>query len=314
MIRIYYKEQDSLKVSKKKELLSQLSREQCVWIDLYKPGQSTREQIEKKFGIHLFSRQEAEEIESSSKYAESEQQISINVNFLTKEDRHYDSSVVSLILHRGVLISQRNEQFTSFREVGEKVRRLKVFKANLVLLMLIESRVDLDADTIEEITADISRISRELPYHRGLTEPLLLRISELQEYTILVRGNVVEKQRIASSILKSNFFPKEHYDLLRIMLKDINSLLEHSTFNFERIAFLQNTFLGLVDIRQNRIIKLFTVVTVIFLPPTLIASVYGMNFKFMPELDEKWGYPASIMLMFITSGLTLLIFYKKKWL
>ena len=98
------------------------------------------------------------------------------------------------------------------------------------------------------------------------------------------------------------------------MIKDIGSLLDHTSFNFERLEFLQNTFLGLVDMEQNRIIKIFTVVTVVFMPPTLIASMYGMNFQFMPELDELWGYPFAILLMIMSSVLTLLFFKRKKWL
>ena len=115
-------------------------------------------------------------------------------------------------------------------------------------------------------------------------------------------------------MLKSKLFPKEDYENMRIMIKDVGSLLDHTSFNFERLEFLQNTFLGLVDMEQNRIIKIFTVVTVIFMPPTLIASAYGMNFKFMPELDQVWGYPFAILLMALSSVFTLLFFRRKKWL
>src|SRR5690606_23985520 len=98
------------------------------------------------------------------------------------------------------------------------------------------------------------------------------------------------------------------------MIKDVGSLLDHTSFNFERLEFLQNTFLGLVDMEQNRVIKIFTVVTVIFMPPTLIASLYGMNFQFMPELNYSWGYPFAVALMILSSVLTLLFFKRKNWL
>ena len=114
---------------------------------------------------------------------------------------------------------------------------------------------------------------------------------------MMLRENFVEKQRILSSILKSHFFPKENYENMRVMIKDVGSLLDHVAFNFERLEYMQNTFLGLIDIEQNRIIKIFTVVTVIFMPPTLIASIYGMNFKWMPELTEPWGYPLALLFM-----------------
>ena len=142
----------------------------------------------------------------------------------------------------------------------------------------------------------------------------MLKITALQESTITIRENIVEKQRILSSMLKSKMFPKEDYENMRIMIKDVGSLLDHTSFNFERLEFLQNTFLGLVDMEQNRVIKIFTVVTVIFMPPTLIASLYGMNFKFMPELDKIWGYPFAVLLMILSSAVTLLFFRRKKWL
>jgi len=91
-------------------------------------------------------------------------------------------------------------------------------------------------------------------------------------------------------------------------------LLEHTSFNFERLEFLQNTFLGLLDMEQNRVIKIFTVMTVVFMPPTLIASMYGMNFRFMPELEQSWGYPMAIVLMLLSSVITLMFFKRKNWL
>jgi hypothetical protein len=101
---------------------------------------------------------------------------------------------------------------------------------------------------------------------------------------------------------------------LRIMIKDIGSLIEHNKFAFERLEYLQNTFMGLVNIEQNRIIKIFTVATVAFMPPTLIASLYGMNFKIMPELDWDYGYLFAITLMVLSSVITLIFFKKKNWL
>jgi magnesium transporter len=101
---------------------------------------------------------------------------------------------------------------------------------------------------------------------------------------------------------------------LTMIIKDINSLVEHIKFNFDRLDYLQDTFLGYVNIEQNKIIKIFTIVSVIFMPPTLIASIYGMNFEIMPELDKKWGYPIALLLMVFSSLFILLYFKKRKWL
>jgi len=191
---------------------------------------------------------------------------------------------------------------------------IKPIDGDDVFLTILETRIDFDADLIESITDRISAISKEMTADQDIDRELLLKITALQESTIAIRENIIEKQRILSSMLKSKMFPKEDYANMRIMIKDVGSLLDHTSFNFERLEFLQNTFLGLVDIEQNRVIKIFTVVTVIFMPPTVIASAYGMNFKYMPELEKVWGYPFAIVLMILSSVVTLLFFKRKKWL
>jgi len=285
-----------------------------IWIDLINPSTEEIEQVEKAFGVELFTPQEREEIESSSKYLESENEIGINLNFLRSENGNYINEPVSFILKDNFLITQRQQEYKTFTDTYQKIRSVKANNGIDILLAILEIRIDFDADLIENITEQISKISKGLVENNDLKRELLLQITAFQESTISIRENIVEKQRILSAILKSKFFPKENYETLRIMIKDIGSLLDHTSFNFERLEFLQNTFLGLVDMEQNRIIKIFTVVTVVFMPPTLIASMYGMNFQFMPELDELWGYPFAILLMIMSSVLTLLFFKRKKWL
>jgi magnesium transporter len=131
---------------------------------------------------------------------------------------------------------------------------------------------------------------------------------------MLLRENIIDKQRVVSSMLRSEFIPTELQPKLTIIIKDINSLVEHIKFSFDRLDYLQDTFLGYVNIEQNKIIKIFTIVSVIFMPPTLIASIYGMNFTFMPELNKKWGYPIAILSMVFSSLFILYYFKKRKWL
>lgn len=129
-----------------------------------------------------------------------------------------------------------------------------------------------------------------------------------------IRQNAVDKQRVLSAILKSKEFEGEDYERLRIVIKDINSLIDHANFTFQRLEYLQNTFLGLVNIEQNKIIKIFTVASVIFMPPTLIASVYGMNFEFIQAFKWKYGFIYAIIIMVFSSAGTLYFFRRKKWL
>ena len=129
-----------------------------------------------------------------------------------------------------------------------------------------------------------------------------------------MRENIIDKQRLISSLLKSSLFTEDYTSVLRIMIKDIGSLIEHNKFAFERLEYLQNNFMGLINIEQNRIIKIFTVATVAFMPPTLIASIYGMNFQFMPELNWELGYAGALILMILSSATTLFYFKRKNWL
>ncbi|UII31170.1 magnesium/cobalt transporter CorA [Fulvivirga ulvae] len=286
-----------------------------LWIDLLSPSSEEKSLIEKAMEIELFTRQESKEIESSSRYLENEEEVGINLNFLKRNpEGGFANEPVSFILKDDILITQRSGEYNTFTDTLKKINIFKPKTGADIMLTLFETRIDFDADLIENITDQISGISKDLVKDNDLERDLLIRITSLQETTIAIRENIVEKQRILSSILKSRFFPKDDYETIRVMIKDVGSLLDHTAFSFERLEFLQNTFLGLVDMEQNRIIKIFTVVTVVFMPPTLIASMYGMNFVFMPELDEVWGYPFAILLMILSSAATLLFFRRKKWL
>lgn len=285
-----------------------------IWVDLINPTGGEKEQVERDFVVELFTKHEREEIESSSKYVETAEEIGINLNFLIQDEDNFTNEPVSFIIKDKVLITQRYHEYRTFAETYRKLKVIKPIDGDDVFLTLLETRIDFDADLIESMTDRISAISKEMTADQVIDRELLLKITALQESTIAIRENIIEKQRILSSMLKSKMFPKEDYANMRIMIKDVGSLLDHTSFNFERLEFLQNTFLGLVDIEQNRVIKIFTVVTVIFMPPTVIASAYGMNFKYMPELEKVWGYPFAIVLMILSSVITLLFFRRKKWL
>ena len=288
--------------------------DEIIWIDLVNSTDEEKVLVEKTFSIDLFTKEEIAEIETSSKYIETESEIGININFIRTDNENINNEPVSLIIKGKLLITQREYNFRAFEDVYKKLHLQKVEDGDDIYIMLLDTRIDYDADLIENITEKISAINREIYTDRYHKRETLLKIADLQSKTILIRENVIEKQRILSSMMKSKMFPKEDYNLMTVMLSDINSILDHTNFNFARLEYLQNTFLGLVNMEQNRVIKLFTVLTVIFMPPTLIASMYGMNFKYMPELSKPWGYPAAITLMLGSSILTLLFFKSRKWI
>jgi len=287
-----------------------------IWVDLLSATQSERQHVEELFEVEFLSRQETEEIEQSSRYMEYEDEIYANSNFITPQSGSYANEPVSFILKLGVLFTTRSAELRTFFEVE---RRLEIFPRQYpngfaVLVDLFEARIDADADLIENIARQVTLIGKTLSITEQTNTELLLSIASFQETTMMLRENVIDKQRVVSSMLKSAQFPRETNEKLRIIIKDINSVLEHTNFSFERLEYLQNTFLGLINIEQNKIIKIFTVVSVVFMPPTLIASIYGMNFDVMPELHWTLGYPFSLLLMVAASGITLFVFKKNRWL
>lgn len=289
-----------------------------IWIDLQNPSAAEIKDVEAHFEFKFQSRQEQLEIESSSRYFETDDEIIANSNFLKFDSsgEAFVSSAVSFILQDDVLFTYRESDLGSFAECVKKIKvsgRL-FYTGKQILANLLETDTDNDADLLESLGRQVGTMSREMTFDRNPSEELILEINRLQELTMTLRQNVIDKQRVLSAILKSKEFEGEEYERLRIVIKDINSLIDHTNFNFERLEYLQNTFMGLINIEQNKIIKIFTVASVIFMPPTLIASIYGMNFANTAEFNWKYGFWFAIGLMVLSSTTTLLFFRRKNWL
>jgi magnesium transporter len=318
MIRIFYlNHEGGLSLEKKPKELLPADCERMIWVDLQSSTPEEQKLVESTFQIELYTPQEAAEIESSSRYFEDEQNIEANNAFIVGNEKNFFTEQVSFILKKEILFTLRNADVRSF---GQTVRKLRTYKQGSTLkgiqifLLILETQIDHEADFIEYISKLTNQVSKKLIKEKSYQEETLINITELQENTILARESIVDKQRLVSSMLKSDAISEVEMTRLRIIIKDIGSILQHVEFSFERLEFLQNTFLGLVNIEQNTVIKIFTVVTVVFMPPTLIASIYGMNFDAMPELDWKLGYPLAIVLMILSSMAFLWYFKRKKWL
>ncbi len=131
---------------------------------------------------------------------------------------------------------------------------------------------------------------------------------------MILRESIFDRQRLLSGIQRSERFPNDTYPRVSIMIKDVGSLINHADFSFERLEFLQDTFMGLINIEQNKIIKMFTILSVIFMPPTLIAGIYGMNYRLAPFDEWEYGFHFAILLMFLSIGATLYFFKRKRWM
>jgi magnesium transporter len=308
--KLFYHKDGAIKVSRSLEFLKNTPIDQFFWIDLNDVDEEVEAQLEDFLKIYIQEEEEMIEIETSSRYIETRDTLVVNANFLMSS---YEKSPISFILKNNILISVRSDELGSFTETVKKIfANPENYPTGYhVFLTLLDTRIEFDADMIEGITQEITLLSNSI---READEAALLELKNLQEKTMTFRENIIDKQRAVSNMLRSNLIPNDLHAKLTIMIKDINSLLEHIRFSFDRLDYLQDTFLGLVNIEQNKIIKIFTIITVAFMPPTLIASIYGMNFDFMPELHWKWSYPCSLILMIISAGGFYLYFKKKKYL
>ncbi len=312
-LRLFYHENGKLKISKSIDTLKKVNIKDLIWIDLNDVSEEIENELEQFLKIYIQEDEEMEEIEMSSRYMQTDDSIVANSIFLQD---NYTSEPVSFILKNNILVSVRDTELKSFNET---IKKLFANSSNFptgyhVLVSLLETRVEYDADMIEDVTDQITALSKNMNTDDDLSQNILIRIKDMQEKVMIIRQNILDKQRVVSNLLKCPFFPSDLIPRLSMVIKDINSLFEYIRFGFDRLDYLQDTFLGLINIQQNKIIKIFTVVSVIFMPPTLIASIYGMNFKFMPELDWKLGYIFSIGLMLVSSISVLIYFRRKKWL
>ena len=306
--KFFYHKEGAVKVSRNIEFLKKTPTDHLLWIDLNDVNEEIESQLEDFLKIYIQEEEEMIEIETSSRYIETRDTLVVNANFLLND---CEKSPVSFILKNNILVSVRGDELASFTETVKKVfASPENFSTGYqVFLTLLETRIEYDADMVEEITREITQLSDSI---RHADPDALLEIKNLQEKTMLFRENIIDKQRAISNMLRSNMIPVDLHPKLTILIKDINSLLEHIRFSFDRLDYLQDTFLGLLNIEQNKTIKIFTIVSVIFMPPTLIASIYGMNFPGMPELE--WGglgYLFSLSLM-VASVIAILIYFKKK--
>lgn len=298
------------------KLLESKQQKNVIWIDMLRPTRQDIRTIEEMFSVQFPTKQESEEIELSSRYWEEDKRVEINSYFLINSEKNPYNETVSFIMQGKVLFSVRYKELGTFNEFSKRfLSSPKEFKDGYeIFCQILDIRIDADADAIEQLSKEIAVLRKHVfTDYTNDDEEILERISEFEDLNMKIRENVTDKQRILTALLKSTIYTTAS-DEITIMLKDIRSLIEHTNFNFERLDYLQSIFVGMLSIEQNKTVKMFTIVNVIFLPPTLIASVYGMNFALMPELQWKYGYLVAIALMILSAVTPLYVFRKKGWM
>jgi len=299
----------------------------AVWIDLMQPSLEEEHAVQNALGTEIPTREEMQEIESSSRLYREGETLVLTANFLYGVDTgEFSSTAISFVLVGEALITVRYATPKAFPVFAARCQKTPALlsSGDAVMLHLFEQIVDRLADILERIGADMDRASQGA-FKRGKPGAVTLREQDLKE-VLLTLGQVGEVTTRASETLlglnriftfisaEKAMVRKENQGYIKTLVRDVRSLVEHANFLNNKATFLLDAVLGIINIEQTNIIKTFTVVSVALMPPTLIASIYGMNFQHMPELAWSIGYPLALGLMVATGVLPIWYFKRKGWL
>jgi magnesium transporter len=310
------------------ESLEELSRFQPIWVDLESPTLEEKRWVKQYYGLSIPEDAMDEDIEESARfYEEDNGELHIRSDFLIADDAQPRTVRVAFILNQhntglrscGVLFSIHDEDLPVFRLLRMRARRAPglISDAKEVLLKLFDADAEYSADTLEGIYDELEKAGK-LVLSGDVTDALagevLGAIARQEDLNGRIRRNAMDTRRAVSFMLRSRMLNPEQFEEARQILRDIDSLDSHTAFLFDKINFLMDATVGFININQNKIIKIFSVASVALLPPTLIASLYGMNFQHMPELSQKWGYPYALALMIASALVPMWYFRRRGWL
>jgi magnesium transporter len=307
------------------ETAEDLAQSRPVWVDLESPSLEEKGWIRDRFGLTIPEDIVDEDLEESARfYEEDNGELHIRSDFLIEGDDGQEGKSarnvrVAFILFNNVLFSIHNEDLPVFRLLRLRARRIPALieDAKDVLLKLYDADAEYSADVLEGIYDKLEAVSARV-LKSDVTDAeageVLSAIAREEDLNGRIRRNVMDTRRAVSFMMRSRMLNAEQFEESRQILRDIDSLDSHTAFLFDKINFLMDATVGFININQNKIIKIFSVASVALLPPTLIASIYGMNFQHMPELASEWGYPFALVLMLLSVAAPFIYFRRKGWL
>jgi magnesium transporter len=300
----------------------------ATWVDLIEPTHEEESTVEESLRIDIPTREELAEIEASSRLYQEDDAIFMTANLIRRgEDDQPQSSPVTFILKDKLLVTVRYHYPQAFPIFVRRAMKSHGGPANglTILISLLEAVIDRAADHLERVGQIVDDTSKKV-FHPGQRkrarnfQELLEKIGEEGDFTSKMRESLVSIGRLCAFVTatmdqtKQNKESRDGRGRLKTLQRDIISLTDHASFLSAKISFLLDAVLGMISIEQNDIIKIFSVAAVVFLPPTLVASIYGMNFDFMPELNWAFGYPLAIGIMILSAFIPWFYFKRKGWL
>ncbi len=301
--------------------IEDIESKNILWLDLLNPTIEEIGAISNIYDIAIPTKEEREEIESSARYWEDKDSITINTRFLIKlgqDDIKGNSrdETVTFLLCKSMLFTIRYSELRVFDDIERSVLASpRNFEDGYDLIAKIfEVRIEKDADMIENFTRDIRSLRKGVFENQYDYNEVLGSLSNLQDVSTRLRDSLFDKRRALSALLGSNKPDSDVKRNITTIVKDLNSLIDFCVVNMNALDNIHALFASQINIEQNKIIKLFTVVTVAMMPPTLIGTIYGMNFKYMPELDLHYAYPIVLVVMIVSTILPIVYFKRKGWL
>ena len=291
-----------------------------IWIDVVDPEEEELIWIKEAFGVLLPELDDLGDLEASARYFEADDgHLHIRTDFLLDEEETSRNVRVAFVLTKQVLFSIHDEDLPVFRLVRlrARLRPGSVSNAKDVLLDLYSTDAEYSADALEEVYENLEQAGKRVlsdSINDADAAEVLETIAKEEDTNGRIRRNVMDTRRALSFLMRSKLLSDEQQEEARQILRDIDSLENHTAFLFDKINFLMDATVGFINLNQSKIIKIFSVVSVALMPPTLLASVWGMNYKHMPELDATWGYPMAIAAMIISAIIPLGYFHSKGWM
>ena len=290
-----------------------------IWVDVVEPSDTERAWVKETFSVTLPHPEHLRDIEASARFYEENEELHVRSDFLRGKEVGTLSVIVAFVLARNVLFSVHDEDLPLFQMFRQRtLGHPEPIEDSLdVLIDLYGSDVEFSADTLEHVYIDLGSVgSRVLNASLGDREAaeVLAKIAHSEYLNGRIRRNLMDTRRAVSFLMRGKLLKPNQLEEARQIMRDIDSLDGHTAFLFDKINFLMNTTVGFINVTQNKIVRMFSVASVALLPPTLIASIYGMNFKYMPELEWLNGYAFSLSLMAVSIVLPFWIFHRKGWL
>lgn len=291
----------------------------AAWVDLIEPDEEDRSFLLTQLGQNLATSIELDDIEASARFFEDSEGLHIHSFFFFEDsDDRAGNSTVAFTINNGRLFTLRERDFPTFRLYRMRSRYQTMVNGNAyeVLLDLFEVKVEQLADQIENIYSELEEVSliimdRSTQEHY---DDAIASLATLEDTAWKIRLCLMDSQRAVNYLIRRAKIPSEQLEQAREVIRDIESLVPHNEALFHKVNFLIQAATSFISIEQSRIIKIFSVVSVVFLPPTVVASAYGMNFHNMPELSWTLGYPFALGIMLV-AGLAPYFYFKiKKWL